>query len=86
MILTYDHGEHLGEQHMLDHQYSLYESLLRIPLIVHYPSKLAAGRDASPVMNFDLFPTLLQLAGIDRSQSEGSHALSLLDQIGRAHV
>ena len=61
VVLTSDHGEHLGEQHMLDHQYSLYQPLLRVPLIVHCPSRFEAGREAAPVMNFDLFPTLLEL-------------------------
>jgi arylsulfatase A-like enzyme/4-amino-4-deoxy-L-arabinose transferase-like glycosyltransferase len=76
VVLTSDHGEHLGEQHMLDHQYSLYEPLLRVPLVVHYPARFQPGRDARPVANFDLFPTLLELAGLE--VPEGVRALSLL--------
>jgi arylsulfatase A-like enzyme len=63
VVLTSDHGEHLGEQHMLDHQFSVYQPLLRVPLIVHYPERFAPGRDDRPVANFDLFPTLLELTG-----------------------
>ena len=37
VILTADHGEHLGEHHLFDHQYTLFEEVLRVPLIVHYP-------------------------------------------------
>ena len=48
---------------MLDHQYSLYAPVLRIPLIVHYPKRFPPGRDARPVMNFDLCPTLREIAG-----------------------
>jgi len=49
---------------MLDHQYSVYEPVIRVPLVIHYPPRFAPGRDERPVMNFDLFPTLLELAGI----------------------
>lgn len=78
VILTSDHGEHLGEQHMLDHQYSLYQPLLRVPLVVHYPARFAAGRDSRPVVNYDLFPTLLELTGVEPSRGSSTHALSLL--------
>ena len=63
IILTADHGEHLGDHHLLDHQYSVYNELLYVPLIVYYPPAFEAGRDDRPLMNFDLFPTLLRLAG-----------------------
>jgi arylsulfatase A-like enzyme len=76
VILTADHGEHLGEHHLVDHQYSLYDPLLRVPLVVHYPERFAPGRDSSPVATFDLFPTLLELAKIEAP--EGSLATSLL--------
>ena len=63
VILTSDHGEHLGEHHMLDHQFSVYNELARVPLIVHYPARFAAGRDAAPVILTDLHSTILRLAG-----------------------
>jgi arylsulfatase A-like enzyme len=78
VVLTSDHGEHLGEQHMLDHQYSVYEPLLRVPLVVHYPSVITPGRESRPVMNFDLFPTLLELTGVDPPAGLDSRAVSLL--------
>lgn len=78
VIVTSDHGEHLGEHHMLDHQYSLYEPLLRIPLIVHYPARLQPGRDARPVSNVDLFPTILELTGSPLPSGHNSAAVSLL--------
>ena len=79
VVVTSDHGEHLGEQHMLDHQYSVYQALLRVPLIVHYPERFEAGHDDSPVMNFDLFPTLLELTGVEPPADLQSRAESLLD-------
>jgi arylsulfatase A-like enzyme len=78
IILTSDHGEHLGEQHMLDHQYSVYQPLLRVPLVVHYPRRFAPGRTLSPVMNFDIFPTLVELAGAEPPIGQQAQAVSLL--------
>jgi len=64
VVVTSDHGEHLGEKHLLDHQFSAYEPLLRVPLVVHAPGALPAGRDARPVSTIDLHPTLLRLCGV----------------------
>jgi len=79
VILTSDHGEHLGEHHLLDHQYSVYEPLTRVPLVIHYPRKVAAGRTDVPAMNSDLYTTLLELCGIDRPDHVERRSSSLLD-------
>lgn len=79
IVLTSDHGEHLGEQHMLDHQYSVYEGLIRVPLVIYHPARAAPGRDSAPVVNFDLFPTLLDLAGLEPPPRLKSQAIDLLD-------
>jgi arylsulfatase A-like enzyme len=78
VILTADHGEQLGEHHMLDHQHSLYQPLLRVPLVIYHPPAFAAGRETRPVMNFDLFPTLLELAGVKPPAGLVTRAVSLL--------
>jgi arylsulfatase A-like enzyme len=64
VVLVGDHGEHLGEKHMLDHQFSVYEPVMRVPLVLWYPSRVRPGREPAPVTNMDLFPTLLELAGV----------------------
>jgi len=78
VIVTADHGEQLGEQHMLDHQYSVYQAVLRVPLILYAPGRVAPGHETRPVMTFDLFPTLLELTGTAPPPDSRSHALSLL--------
>jgi len=65
VIVTADHGELLGEHHMLDHQYALYAPLTRVPLVVRDPTRLEPGRDPRPVQSYDLFPTLLEIAGLE---------------------
>jgi arylsulfatase A-like enzyme len=78
VIVTADHGEHLGEQHMLDHQYSVYQAALRVPLVIHYPKRFAPGREPRPVMSHDLFPTLLELCGVAPPSDLRTSAVSLL--------
>jgi arylsulfatase A-like enzyme len=79
IILTADHGEHLGEQHMLDHQYSLYAPAINVPLAIRYPARIEPGRDARPVMNFDIFPTVLDLAAVELPANLVTHSRTLLD-------
>jgi arylsulfatase A-like enzyme len=83
VILTSDHGEHLGEQHMLDHQYSVYESLMRVPLVVYHPGSFNPGRDNRPVMNSDIFPTLLELTGIKIPKEVQRQTVSLLSPLDK---
>ena len=78
VVLTADHGELLGEHGLLDHQYSLYQPLVRVPLVVHAPGRVTPGRSTTPVMAMDLFPTLLDLAGVAPPQDFASQARSLL--------
>jgi len=78
VVLTADHGEHLGEQHMFDHQSTLYQPVLRVPLVLYHRDRLPAARSATPVMNFDLFPTLLELADVPVPENVHFSARSLL--------
>jgi arylsulfatase A-like enzyme len=81
VVLTGDHGEHLGEHHMLDHQFSVYEPLMRVPLVLHAPGWVDAGRDQYPVTNTDIFPTLLEMVGVDPPVR--STGVSLLHPVDR---
>jgi arylsulfatase A-like enzyme len=68
MVVTSDHGEYLGEHGMLDHGYTLYPEVTRIPLLIVAPGRVEAGeRDSRPVQLQDLYPTLLGFAGVSDS-------------------
>src|SRR5439155_12699307 len=59
-----DHGESLGEHEEETHAMFVYESTLRVPLILSWPGHLPAGRRVPAVVRgIDLAPTLLDLAG-----------------------
>lgn len=62
VIVTADHGENIGHHGLMDHQYCVYDSLARVPLLIHYPDAFASGQEHMPVQHTDLFPTLLDLA------------------------
>jgi len=78
VIITADHGEHLCEHHLLDHQYSLYQPLLKVPMMIWHSSRIQAGRNGDPVSNIDAFPTILELAGVATSSDSDGYAHSLL--------
>ena len=62
VIITSDHGEHFGERGHYTHIMSLYNELLWIPLIVHFPQSLAMpGKDQRLVSLNDLYATILDL-------------------------
>lgn len=64
IVVISDHGEEFGEHGGFDHGRTLYDELLRVPLIVKFPSGRWAGtRIDAPVSLVDLFPTVLVEAG-----------------------
>ncbi len=70
VIITSDHGENIGDHQLMDHVYCLYDTLLRVPLIVGGPADFARGdRVAEQVQTPDLFPTILTLAGIEDDET-----------------
>lgn len=60
IIIAGDHGEGFGEHDELEHGFFLYNSTLRVPLIISWPGNAAAGdRVDAPVSLVDLLPTIL---------------------------
>jgi len=64
IIITSDHGEHFGEHHLMEHQFSLYEPLLKVPLIMKYRDRFPAGNSNMLVQSHDIYPTILELVGV----------------------
>ncbi len=65
-IVTSDHGENIGDHGMMDHVFSLYETTIKIPLLIHYPRLFPPGtRDGQFVQILDILPTLLGMIGVD---------------------
>jgi arylsulfatase A-like enzyme len=66
LVITSDHGEGFWEHGLSEHGNSLFNELLRVPLIVLPPG----GRGEAPrrvtdsASNIDLYPTILEMAGL----------------------
>jgi arylsulfatase A-like enzyme len=65
VVYTSDNGFFLGEHGLFDKRL-MYEPSIRVPLLVRYPRLSAASRVDSThmVLNLDIAPTLLELAGV----------------------
>jgi len=64
IILLSDHGEEFYEHGGFDHGRTLYDELLRVPLIVKLPASRQAGtRVDAPVSLLDVAPTIAAIAG-----------------------
>jgi choline-sulfatase len=86
VVVTGDHGEALGEHGEPDHGFFLYDSTLRVPLIVSGPN-LKPRRVAEQVRHVDLAPTLVQLAGGQaQSGDDGQSLVGLLNGESRREV
>lgn len=64
MILG-DHGENIGDHGLMDHQYSLADTLLHVPLVAHGGPFNNGGKVNTPVQLPDVAPTLLDCGDID---------------------
>ncbi len=66
LIVTSDHGENLGDHGLMDHQYSLHDTLIHVPLIVRYPEVFHPGSVIErPVQTVDFLPTVAGLLGLE---------------------
>lgn len=70
VIITSDHGENVGDHQMMGHAYCLYDTLLHVPLIIHYPKGTTTpGRVKHQVQTLDLLPTILSMLGDTSSET-----------------
>lgn len=64
VVVTADHGEELKDHGLIGHDHTLYEEVVRVPLIVSVPGDVRAREVTATASLVDLAPTLLELAGV----------------------
>lgn len=65
VVFTSDHGEHLGDHWLWGKGPSHYDACVRVPFIVRWPGRIAAGRRSRALQSLvDLPPTFLSAAGL----------------------
>lgn len=74
-IVTSDHGEHFGEHRLVDHQFSIREELIHVPLVVHGLGGVSAGVIEQPVQLAGVTPSVLDWAGLPVPVELGGYAL-----------
>jgi len=79
VIYSGDNGFFLGEHHFFDKRL-MYEPSIRIPLLVKYPKMIRPGLlNQDMVLNVDIAPTILDLAGVPVPENmDGKSIKSLL--------
>ncbi|MBV8546940.1 MAG: sulfatase [Acidobacteria bacterium] len=79
IAITADHGEEFLEHGQAAHYKTLYDEVLRVPLVVRYPGHVFSGRRVQgQVRLMDVAPTLLTLARLPAAKPRsGNQARSL---------
>lgn len=76
IILLSDHGEGLGDHGDPEHGPLLYREVLQVPLMVRLPgARRGDTRVAEPVQLVDVFPTVVELLGLESPAELGGRSL-----------
>jgi arylsulfatase A-like enzyme len=85
VVLFSDHGEEFWEHDSVEHGHTLYDELLRVPLVMAAPD-LPPGRVDTPVSLLDLTPTVLDLLGLEEDGTLLGRSLTPLARGDQAAV
>jgi len=80
LIITSDHGESLGEHDFYFDHCEVYETTIRVPLIMRYPPMTPRGKRFEGLVQstLSLMPTILDLFEIERpSRMEGKNLIDM---------
>lgn len=81
IVLVGDHGEGLWEHNEQTHGLFIYDTTLRVPLIISYPQLLPKGNTVSSlVRTVDIMPTMLEVFGVSAKKAplQGTSLFPLL--------
>ena len=85
IVISADHGESFFEHGTEGHARTLYTEVQRVPFIIHLPFRLEPGVVVdSTVANVDVWPTILDLLGLDPIPgADGRSLLPLIEAAAR---
>jgi len=90
IIITADHGENFGDHGLGYHLFCLYDSLIRVPLLMSYPRLGKNGKRISSLVSLtDVLPTVLELIGCDLRdypEIQGKSLLPFHEREVHAHI
>ncbi len=77
IIITADHGEEFGEHQHTSHGQTLYDEMIKVPLIIRFPHGEYGGTQIEePVTLIDVMPTILDYMGIQNPPGMSGVSLS----------
>jgi arylsulfatase A-like enzyme len=87
VVITADHGDEFFDHGGKGHQRTLYDEVIRVPLVVRWPGHIAPGKVIDEqVRLIDLMPTLCAAASVDLPGGvQGRNLLPLLAAHGPLH-
>jgi choline-sulfatase len=84
VVVLSDHGEGLGDHGENEHGFFIYDTTMRIPLLLRWPGRLPAGlRVGGQFQGVDLLPTILELLGVPPTPTSGVSRASALRPGGK---
>lgn len=80
IIFTSDHGDNLGEHGMMGNKHTPMEGSVAVPLVIAGPGVKHGEKVDTPVSLVDLYPTIMDMTGIDYHNPEmpGANLLPVL--------
>jgi arylsulfatase A-like enzyme len=79
IVFCADHGEMMGS-HGMNSKNNFYDESARVPMIIRYPAKIAAGkRIAVPISNIDLRPTIEDYLNLPETKVDGKSLRPLIE-------
>lgn len=80
IVFTADHGEGLMDHGIVQHGENLFDELLRVPLILHFPDGFDAGKEITTmVRTIDIMPTIFDTLGLPiNREAQGKSLFPLL--------
>lgn len=80
-IVVGDHGDNIGEHSLISHKYCLYDTIIRVPMLIKYPKAMGTwGRSEKIVQLTDILPTVLDMLDVSDhrilEQIEGNSLIS----------
>lgn len=88
VVLFSDHGTEFYEHKKFDHGFSLYDELIRVPIIFWLPDTKGGVKISDQVRAIDVMPTLLDLLGVKVSDKvkKQMQGISLLPLMNGTHI
>jgi choline-sulfatase len=84
VVVTSDHGEGLGDHGENEHGFFVYDTTLRVPLVIRWTGRLPArSRVGGQFRGVDLLPTLLDLLGVPPTPASGVSRAAALGPGGK---